>query len=84
MSVYYQPLHVSQDTFNWCMREWRRVETLNLESITSGDAFYCPAYGENTHLMHLDGNMKLYRYRNASRYGIGRLVFIIINQSHPS
>ena len=49
------------------MAEWRRQEADYFTSLIGGDLFSCPACSSNPHCVHIDGNMKLYRYNRASR-----------------
>lgn len=53
---------MKQDVFNYTFSEWRRQEKSYFENLAGGDLFSCPACSTTPHAIHIDGNMKLYRY----------------------
>lgn len=69
---------MKQDCFNYTFSEWRRQERIYLEMLSGGDIFSCPACTDSPHVVHIDGNSKLYRYKKQSRDG--RLVHLLLAQ----
>lgn len=58
---------MKQDVFNYTLSEWRRQEREYFAGLVGGDLFVCPACSHTPHAIHIDGNMKLYRYEKRSR-----------------
>lgn len=58
---------MKQDVFNYTFSEWRRQEMRFFEMLTGGAIYSCPACEEEPHAVHIDWNMKLYRYKRMSK-----------------
>lgn len=58
---------MKQDVFNYTFSEWRRQEMKFFEVLAGGDIYTCPACEDAPHAVHIDGNMKLYRYTKKSK-----------------
>jgi len=56
---------MSQDTFNCCFLEWKKAESFFFHHVAQ--TFNCPCCGASPHAVHIDGNMKLYKYKAAGR-----------------
>lgn len=59
--------YMKQDVFNYTFSEWRRQESKFFETLSGGELFVCPACDDAPHTVHIDGNMKLYRYKRKSK-----------------
>eukprot|EP00105_Crassostrea_gigas_P045393 XP_019929541.1 PREDICTED: uncharacterized protein LOC105344968 [Crassostrea gigas] len=54
---------ISQKIFYEAFREWRKCK-YEVEQLEKKDAMSCPACSKGLHACHIDGNRKLYRFKN--------------------
>ncbi|EDO31139.1 predicted protein [Nematostella vectensis] len=60
---------VNPQTFRTAFREWKYCQ-FEIDKIRQLDWMTCPACDDLPHSMHVDGNMKLYRFASAGKHSV--------------
>ena len=58
---------INPTTFSSSFREWKFCK-YELDQLMKKNFMECPSCSPNQHSAHVDGNMKLYRFRSAGKY----------------
>ena len=69
-SMYLQPGPINVSTFSRSFREWKYCQH-EIDMLMHKDWMVCPPCHLDQHSVHIDGNMKLYRYNSAGGYENG-------------
>lgn len=64
---FFQQSVISQKIFYEAFREWRKCK-YEVEQLEKKDAMSCPACSKGLHACHIDGNRKLYRFKNMAMW----------------
>lgn len=72
---FFQQSVISQKIFYEAFREWRKCK-YEVEQLEKKDAMSCPACSKGLHACHIDGNRKLYRFKNMAMWVQKKPTFI--------